>query len=263
MRRIFVYLTIVICSFSLSSCLDIFENIHFNSDGSGKYSVTLSIKEQMREQLRRQKESQDSIALANKDIIARQVEDDFLAYKNSIDSITQNLNQIKGIYNVQSIINQEDFVFGYEFEFENVQALNRAFEKIAGDYTPDTPENYVIGKKEFSPTANYIEVNKNSIIRHQSSELGKILKMNTSKGSNKGMMGGMDIAYLLQDLNYTTTFTFDKKIQTVSNVAALIDSNGNSVTLTCKPFEYKSKDLKTLKLQELSCKQEIVITTNK
>ena len=261
MRKTLIYLSIAICSFSLSSCLDVFENIHFRQDGSGTYSVAISIKEEMREKFHQRLETPDSLDANNRIAVEEENLSNYEEYKNSIDSIIQILEEIDGISNAQAIIELNNFSFGYEFDFNNIHTLNNAFEKIAGNYKVITPENYTIGKKEYAPHANFIEANKNTIIRHQSSELGKILNMNTATGSNKGMMGGLDIAYLLQDLIFTTTFTFDNQIQSVSNDAAVI--NGNTVTLTCKPFAYKPKDLKTLRLQEAACEQKILITSGK
>lgn len=261
MRKFFTFSFLIITCLSFTSCLDIFENININKDGSGKYSLVLTVGEQFKETIA---QSMNSGLNMMKDQDADDgdlLEQQDASYQESLEQIVEQLKTVDGLSNVQIIYKEKEFEFGYEFDFKNIQALNNAMEITAGAYIPQMPGNIQVGKKKktVAPSAKYIESNKNTIIRHQSAELGKVLEMKKSDGSNSGMMGGLDVTYLLQDMSYKTTFQFEQNIKSVSNETAVIDENTKTVVITCKPFAYKPADLNLLKLQEAACAQSVQI----
>lgn len=262
MRKIFIFSFLIISSLGLTSCLDIFENLHFNKDGSGKYSFILTIGEQFRQTVAQSLDAELNKIKKEADVEdTEEIQAQDMSYKETLEQITEQLKSVNGLSNIQVIYNETSFEFGYEFDFENMQALNRAFEVTAGSYIPQIPGDMQVGKKKktISPIEKYIETNKNIVIRHQSAELGKILDMKKSDGNNSGMMGGLDVAYLLQDMNFKTTFTFEQGIKSVSNESAVIDDKNKTVVMNCKPFAYKPSDLNLLKLQEAACAQSVQI----
>lgn len=263
MRKFFTFSFLIITSLSFTSCLDIFENININKDGSGKYSLILTVGEQFKETIAQSMNSGLNPMNEPDDFddtdAAKEQQD--LSYQESLEQIVDQLKSVEGLSNVQIIYNDKSFEFGYEFDFKNLQALNSAMEITAGAYIPQIPGNIQVGKKKktVASTAKYIESNKNTIVRHQSAELGKVLEMKKSDGNNSGMMGGLDVTYLLQDMSFRTTFQFEQAIKSVSNEAAVIDENTKTVVINCKPFAYKPADLNLLKLQEAACSQSVQI----
>ncbi|MCO5229731.1 MAG: hypothetical protein M9958_01110 [Chitinophagales bacterium] len=257
MRKIFNFLALIILSFSLTSCLDILENIQIHKNGSGEYALKITINENLKKSINQSMEANGQATKIDDD----NKNDDDESYKAALEQIVNQLKTVKGLSEIEMFFEEDKFEYGYQFHFENVQALNKAMEVTAGTYIPQIPENYQIGKKKKTIVshANYIEENKNAIIRHQSAELGKILEMKKPQKTNSGMMGGLDVSYILQDLNFTTTFQFDQNIKSVSNAAAVIDENNKTVSIHCKPFAYKETDLQKMKQQELACEQSIII----
>lgn len=262
MRKFLTFSILILSCFSLTSCLDIFENVLIHKDGSGKYSLTIGIGEKVKQNMTESIDSElnnlkkPTEAEANED---SPIQDE--QYKASLEQIVENLKSIKGITNAKMIYDSTKFTYGYEYEFADLQALNSAMESNAGTFIPELPGNVQLGKKKkvYASQSNYIEMIKNSIIRHQSADLGKILEMKKPGGSNAGMMGGLDIKYILQDLNYKTTFQFDQTIKKVSNEAAVISKDEKSFTIDCQPFAYQNMNLDQLKLQEQACSQNLQV----
>lgn len=264
MRKFLTFSFLIVSCFSLTSCLDIFENVLINKDGSGKYSLTIGISEKVKQSMA---QSIDSDLNSTKKTDDSETKDDETEgqneqYKASLEQIVENLKTVKGITNVQMVYNEKNFQYGYKYQFEDLQALNRGMESSAGTYIPELPGNVQVGKKKkiVASESNYIEAIKNTIIRHQSADLGKILAMKKPASSNNsGMAGGMDVKYILQDMNYKTTFQFEQDIKSVSNEAAEISKDKKSFTINCQPFAYLNLDLNQLKLQEQACSQNIQI----
>ncbi len=262
MRKFYIFSLLILGSLGFTSCLDIFENIEVNKDGTGKYSLILTINEQFRKTMTESMESQANAMKQEMDMEdTEEIQGQDAEYKESLEKVIDQLQTVKGLKNIREIYNQTEFQFGYEFEFEDITALNNAMEATAGAYVPSIPGNLEIGKKKkvYEPSAKFIESNKNIIIRHQSAELGKVLDMKKSNGNNSGMMGGLDVAYLLQDMIFKTTFKFEQEIKASSNETAVIENSGKTLVLNCKPFAYKPADLNLLRQQELSCAQSLII----
>ncbi|MCO5233223.1 MAG: hypothetical protein LC105_02900 [Chitinophagales bacterium] len=258
MRKIFNLFILLFISLSFTSCLDIIENINIHKNGSGEYSLKITINETLKKNMTQSLEAQ--LQESNKTEIESDEEGED-SYKASLEKIVNQLKEVKGLSNIKMFFDEEKFEYGYQYSFENLQALNQAMETTAGTYTPKIPENFQAGKKKktFVSKSSYIEEQKNIVIRHQSAELGKILEMKKPSHSNAGMLGGLDISYILQDMSYTTIFQFNQDIKSVNNPAALVDENNHTVTISCKPFAYKESDLQKMKLQESACEQSIII----
>ncbi len=262
MRKFLTFSILILSCFSLTSCLDIFENVLIHKDGSGKYSLTLGISEKVKQNMaqsidselnnvKKPTDSEDSVESLGQDE----------QYKASLEQIVENLKKVKGITNVKMVYDEIKFQYGYEYEFADLQALNNAMESNAGTYIPALPGNVQLGKKKkvYASQSNYIEEIKNTIIRHQSADLGKILEMKKPGGNNSGMMGGIDIKYILQDLTYKTTFQFDQTIKKVSNEAAVISKDEKSFTINCQPFAYQNLDKDQLLMHAEACNQNLQI----
>lgn len=265
--RKFLFLSIfIISSLGLTSCLDLFEDIQLHKDGSGEYRLVMTIGEQFKQQIAEALKEQEQLAQAksnqeetkDQEDVSEDNEQD--SYKESLEKITEKLKTVQGISNVQMVYNDKDFEFGYTFHFQDVAVLNKALEVAAGEFQPKLPSAIQVSKKKtITPTATYIELNKGTLVRHQSAELSKLLEMKKPGANNAGMMGGLDVSYILQDLNYKTVFQFAQPIKSTNNEAAIVDDKNHTVTLSCKPFAYKPTELEQQKLQELSCSQSIVI----
>ena len=247
---------LVLSSFCFTSCLDIFEDIYLNKDGSGKYSLHMTLGEELKASIGNALDSAKNEETPEK--AAAQTE----SYKKDLEKTIQKLKTVKGISNIQIINDQKNFTFGYEYDFDNLTALNNAITATSDEYPIEKPTTIqLLGSKDtYTPKNAFIEKYKDIIIRTQSSELGKFIQMSApANGSNKGMAGGINVAYLLQDLNFTTTFHLKENIKAVSNPVAVLDKKKKTVTLHCKPFAPPSKDLNLMKANQAACQQELQI----
>lgn len=264
MRKLLLLSTFIVSCLCMTSCLDVFEDIIMHKDGSGQYSIRLSIGEKFRSTIEQALEEQkDALANAKTESETSDVNNQDDNYKASLDQIVNKLKNVKGLSNIDLVYKETEFEYGYSFDFSNVEALNEALKVTAGEFQPKLPSNIQLSKKKtITPSNLFIEFGKGLFVRHQTAELGKLLELKNIKntgGSNAGVMGGLDVTYLLQDMNYVSTFTFDQTVKSTNNDASVIDENGKKVTIKCRPFEYPSTDFNQLKLQEIACSPSIVV----
>lgn len=96
MRKFLTFSILILSCFSLTSCLDIFENVLIHKDGSGKYSLTLGISEKVKQNMaqsidselnnvKKPTDSEDSVESLGQDE----------QYKASLEQIVENLKKLK------------------------------------------------------------------------------------------------------------------------------------------------------------------------
>jgi hypothetical protein len=112
-------------------------------------------------------------------------------------------------------------MFGYSFEFENVEALNNAI--------------YALNKDKFEgKKAPAFVANKKSFERTSAFDMGQLISQAMSQGEEGE---GMDMVKMFfAEMKYTQVYHFDKKVKKSANADAQISADGKTVTLVAKPF---------------------------
>jgi hypothetical protein len=259
MKSALRFAVIIVTSFALTSCLDIFENITLNKNGSGTYSLIMSVNENARKMMTNTIPAEESSEGGSNESSALQSIPGGGEIQDNFKALGEAIQQVKGVSNFKTISDETKIEFGYSFDFDNVNTLNTCMELAAGSDLGQMPGVQGKGKKKFVPTARYIEWNSKTLVRHQSAELEKIMEMKKTDGSNKGMMGGLDAAYIFQDLRYRCTYTFEVPLKEFSNEAAEISEDKKTLKLECIPFAPKALDEKAAKLQAQACSQAVSI----
>ncbi|MEM7040137.1 MAG: hypothetical protein AAF570_24410, partial [Bacteroidota bacterium] len=121
--KIFMFAALLFVGLGASSCFDITEEYHFKKDGSGSAKFTMDMA-QMMEMMESFAGAMDSTGEGGMD----QLNDLFES-----DEMAAALSEIPGISNVKSLSSKETKIFGYSYEFENVDALNNAIAATGGD----------------------------------------------------------------------------------------------------------------------------------
>lgn len=258
MRTALRLAAIFITSVAFTSCLDIFENITLNKNGSGSYSLIMSVNDNARKMMTNTIPAEEGSEDGN-DLSALQNVPGGGEIQDNFKALGEEIQNVKGVSNFKTISDETKIEFGYSFDFDNVSTLNTCMELAAGSKLAQMPGVQGKGKKKFEPTARYIEWNNKMLVRHQSAELEKIKEMKKSDGSNNGMMGGLDAAYIFQDLRYRCTYNFENPLKDFSNEAAEVSEDKKTLKLECTPFAPKPLDEKAAKLQALACSQAVSI----
>jgi hypothetical protein len=254
MKHTFRLLFLLMTSFCLTSCIDIVEHIFIKKDGGGSYKLTLTVNDNTRKMMEHNRQEIDD-----------EDEDDFnpvgdaADMKKNFEQLGEDLKKVKGVSNFNAFSSETTMEFGYTFDFDDIATLNRCMELAAGSSLGQMPGPFGKGKKTITPGARYIEWNKKSLVRYQSAELAKTLNMKNNGGSNAGMMGGLDVSYLFQDMQYSCTYEFEQAFKSQNNDAAVASEGNKKLNLTCLPFAPTPKTEKEAKMNELACSQAVII----
>lgn len=211
-------LILALFSISLSSCFDLKEKVYLKKDGSGTFSFTIDM-------------SQSKLFLD----MAKRLSDDQNSsptrkVHSSFDESKETLEKIKGITNVQSIMDEQNYVFGFKFDFANVNALNEAIAKT-------------IGKDKNNKDYVQYRYNKGVFERLEDNILKSKIEGEVKKNEKAEAFSASNIFH---DVRYITEFTFESKVKNVDQEKAQISADGKTVTLTQMIFD-ESAEVKSLK----------------
>jgi hypothetical protein len=220
MKKLIRFLPIIIfLTICLTSCFDLKEKIYIRKDGSGTFTFTVDM-------------GQSKMLL---DMAKRMSGDDKLSsptnnINNSFDKGKSDLEKIKGITNVKSITDENNYVFGVQFDFANIEALNKALEKT-------------LKKDETKGGGSYVEY------RWRKGELERLEKTNMKekiltevKKEKQLEASGFDPSSIFYDVKYSTIFSFENKVKDVSHKGATLSEDGKTVTVVQKLFNDNDKN---------------------
>jgi hypothetical protein len=195
-KILLVFLAILAITFT--GCLDIYEEVHVNKDGSGK--VTYRYKMQT-------------------DMLNGMLGDEFFGGFDGKDSLQLDELKRKGISDVKVV--QDGSGFGVSFNFKDINALNNALAIMLGNDSEGGAINNELKQ---------IEGNKTKIHRI-AGFLGTdgLKKMMDAKGEEAGLGGMGDM--LAKSITYHQIYTFDRKIKDVSNTKAVVSKDKKTMTL--------------------------------
>ena len=198
MKKLPLLLTTFLLAFSFTGCLDIYEEVHFNKDGSGtavyRYKMETSIL--------------DGI-----------LGDDFFGAAGEKDSLALSELSRNGISGIKVI--QDESGFGISFKFTDIETLNQGLAKIIGtDKKGSFMDNEM---KQIGGSKTKIERTPGFL---GTDSLKKILD---KQGEDVGFGGMSDM--FTNGITYHQVYTFDRKIKSVSNKKAVISDNKRKMTL--------------------------------
>jgi hypothetical protein len=137
--------------------------------------------------------------------------------------MSEKVRGINGITNIKEITDMENMIFGVEYDFANVAALNEAAKANASNEMTETSDkpSFKAGKKEFTR----LDVKGG---------LGTLL------GEAMGQAGGEDAEMAMmffKDVSYTMVYHFDRKVKKASNKLSEISDDKKTVTLKYYLFD--------------------------
>lgn len=192
-------ITILLLAFSFTGCLDIYEEVHFNKDGSGTATYRYKV------------DGSGLNGLFNGD--------DILGGVGAKDSLALSNLSRNGISDIKVIQNGSGF--GISFNFKDVTTLNQGLAAIIGtDKKGSFMDNEM---KQIGGSKTKIERTPGFL------GTDSLKKMLDKQGEAAGF-GGMS-NMLTNGITYHQVYTFDRKIKRVSNDKAVISDNRKKMTL--------------------------------
>lgn len=228
MRKFRLHLLIFILLLTQSACFEIREQITIDKDGKGTYSMVMDFSAS-------KKMFQMMMDLANtKEGNAVGLEENPL---NGLDSaftaLSSELNLIRGISDAKGIKNEQDFLFGIELKYEDIDALNLALNKLdEGNTNPEGKPYYIYDRKgRLEKTASFNLQN-----------LTNEMVPKNDASSNTELDAQLQALY--DDVTYTMIVkTEDAKIRNFSNEEAELSEDKSTLT-----FSKTLKDLKAMSM---------------
>ncbi|EMR01735.1 hypothetical protein [Cesiribacter andamanensis] len=207
MKRI-TYTFIACLLIGLSSCLEITEQVHMRSNGSGQFTFTVDMQEA--------KPLLDMARNFSSEANPEAVKSDL---STGMDEAHGRLQKIKGIHQPTLIKSKDGLLSGITFEFDNVAALNKAINAVQNS--------------KGEPQEEYFAWNGQQLHRLNTLKLENEVK----KGTDSGLAGldlsvnGKSFREILNSMVYRTEYRFDTPIKGVSNSNATLSADKRKVTL--------------------------------
>lgn len=204
MRYLGFVLLLAVSSFTLTGCFELLEEVHYRKDGSGTYKFTMDMS-QMKAMLEMAM-SADTTGSVNLDTLSAMPRE-----------MSKKLQGMPGITNIKEINDMENFVFGVEYEFKDIEALNNA--TMASSIDPElgkAAERVFTGSKK-----SFERLNSKAMASALDEAMG---------AAGEGEEAEMAMMFL-KDVSFTFVYNFDRKVKKVSNSLAKISDDKKSVTL--------------------------------
>jgi predicted transcriptional regulator len=228
-NRLLIFLFVLPLVVLTTGCFEILEKYHFNRNGSGTYTFVMDMS-QMGALISMMKEMDMGDSTATDD--TEQVEEDtkedspFGDMNDSMAETKEKLKGIEGISNLQEIEDEENYQFGFTFDFDDIKSLNKALSKVYE--LEEDVEFFTRTKKKIERTDNFDLAQK---MREEINE----------EGDGEKEAGDME-AKMFKDVAFVTEYTFDKKVKRVSNENAEIMDKGKKVLIKQYLFQETDDD---------------------
>ena len=196
------YIFFVLLCFTLSSCIEILDDVTFNADGSGEFKYTINLSSS--------KLKINSI-LALDSLDGKKVPSK-LELQEKVSDLIGILNCQEGIEGVTLEENYDNYIFKVSLHFANVESLLAAFKEImdeAGNTAKEDKSNY-----------NWVSWDGITLIR-QIPDLSSF-KFRLVKNEDQELMrNGM----------YTSISRFHSPVEQIQNPSAILSKNNKAVML--------------------------------
>ena len=139
-----------------------------------------------------------------------------------MEEAQQRLRSVKGVHQPTLIRSKDGLLSGITFEFDNVEALNKAMNVVQNNKSAKTEEQ----EKYFSWNGKQLH------------RLNTLKIENQIKKETNNELGGLDLTIngksmkdMMKDMVYRTEYTFDKPVKSVSNSNATLSADKRKVVL--------------------------------
>lgn len=207
MKR-FAYTLLSLMLISLSSCLEITEQVRMHENGSGQFTFTVDMSE-AKPVLDMVKGFSDS---ANPDEVSSDL-------KTGMEDAQKRLESVKGIHQPTLVRSKDGLLSGITFEYDNVEALNKAIN--------------VVQNSNSKTQEQYFSWNGKQLHRLNTLKMENELKSKTGNDF-QGLdltVNGKSLKELMSSMVYRTEYIFDKPVKGVSNSSATLSADKRKVTL--------------------------------
>lgn len=192
----------------LSSCLEITEQVRMHEEGSGQFTFTVDMSEA--------KPLLDIAKGFSEDADPEEVSGDL---NTGMEDAHKRLQSVKGIHNAALIRSNSGLLSGVTFEFDNVEALNKAVNVVQNSKS-DKHEQYFSWNGKQLHRLNTLKIENDIKDRSDNGLDGLDLTVN-----------GKSMKDLMKNMVYRTEYTFDKPIKGISNSNATLSADKRKVTL--------------------------------
>ncbi len=204
----FTYTLIAVILVSLSSCLEITEQVRMHDNGSGQLTFTVDMSEAKPLLEMAERFSDDT----NPDEVSGDL-------KTGMTDAHKRLQSVKGIHHPTLIKSENGLLSGITFEFDNVDALNKAMNALQKNDNKEYEQYFGWDGKQLH-RLNTLKME--SQIKDGATNDFAGMDMTINGKSMKDMMKSMV---------YRTEYTFDKPVQGVSNANATLSADKRKVTV--------------------------------
>lgn len=184
-----------------TSCFEFIEEVTFNKDGSGSTILTLN--------LSKSKSKIASIMLLDS-INGYKVPSETLV-REKVNELVAKVKKVKGVRNVNTTLNFEEYIITLSCDFDNVDVLNT----VIANFSSKKDAMIINKHKHFK----FNEKEKTFIRSHH---------FNFEKEIAKAKMEDRKI---LKNASYTSIYRFDSPVKTFKNKEAKISKNKKAILL--------------------------------
>ena len=202
------YILFILLCFTLTSCIEILDDVTFNPDGSGEFKYTINLSSS--------KLKINSIlaldSLDGKKVPSKQ------ELQEKVSDLIGVLNSQEGIEDVTLEENYDNYIFKVSLHFANVESLLAAFKETMEE----------AGNTEEEDTSNYNWVSWDGItLIRQIPDLSSFKFRLVKKEDQELMRSGM----------YTSISRFDSPVDQIENSSAILSKNNKAVMLRSSLFD--------------------------
>jgi hypothetical protein len=241
-KRLLGWLTLGVVTLLFASCLHIVEEVTVKKDGSGSYKMTMDMSEvksmmdaikSMGEETDEENTDEEKTQInAEEEEVAE--EDNSMAQMGAeLSSVANSLRGIAGLSNIQEINDTSTFLFGYSFDFANIEALNKAIRIINREkYDTRVEETFRLKGGNFE--------------RLNVADIGEQFKKTLTEVEEEDEEGNMEmVKAFFSSMTYKQVYRFPgAKVKKSSNPLSELSSDGESVTILIKPLDEEQQKKK-------------------
>ncbi|GEM_PF-1920885 len=211
-KRLFIHLLVIFMAFSFTSCFHIIEDIFFQKDGSGTYSITVDMS-QIADMMAAMGTGDD-----------KEMNEAMSGMVSEFEMVKKRLEALGGVSNVKQEVDKEMLVFSVSFDFDDLKALNLGMSEYFMDRQGGQSE-----------THTFFTYSKGKLVRSDKDLMSEALLEATQGEDDQGI----DPAVMFSDVYFKTKLRFARGYRAFSNKEYQSEDEN---TLTWKKYLFNPKD---------------------